>query len=146
MSRKLSGSRRGTGRKRSAKAGKRAPRAAPGKAAPAKDSAPGKAPGKPAPAPLLVVAVGASAGGLEAFVELVRHLPADAGAAIVLMQHLSAERESLLAEILQKSSKIPVRRIEEGLELARNVIHVAPALFDVGFENDVFTTSAVFTW
>jgi two-component system CheB/CheR fusion protein len=148
MRRKLSGGRRGTERKRPVKAGKRGLRAVRAKAAPAKDSAPGKAPEArapekaPTPAPLLVVAVGASAGGLEAFVELVRHLPADAGAAIVLMQHLSAERESLLAEILQKSSKIPVRLIEEGLELARNVIHVAPALFDVGVENDVFTTSA----
>jgi chemotaxis response regulator CheB len=50
--------------------------------------------------PFLVAAVGASAGGLEAFSSLLRDMPGDAPLAVVLVQHLSRTSESLLAEIL----------------------------------------------
>ena len=45
-----------------------------------------------------VVAVGASAGGLEAFTELLRHLPTDTGLAFVLIQHLAPRHDSMLAQ------------------------------------------------
>ncbi|MBD2527784.1 chemotaxis protein CheB, partial [Nostoc sp. FACHB-133] len=47
-------------------------------------------------APFPVVGIAASAGGLEAFTELIRHLPTDTGMAFVLIQHLSPDHESLL--------------------------------------------------
>jgi chemotaxis response regulator CheB len=52
-------------------------------------------------APFPVVGIVASAGGLEAFTDLIRHLPTDTGMAFVLIQHLSPNHESLLAEILR---------------------------------------------
>ena len=49
--------------------------------------------------PFPLVGVGASAGGLEAFTELLKHLPTDTGMAFVLVQHLDPQHESALATI-----------------------------------------------
>ena len=49
-----------------------------------------------------VVGVGASAGGLEAFTQLVRALPANSGVALVLVQHLDPKHESMLVSILSR--------------------------------------------
>ena len=63
----------------------------------------------PAPADLVpVVGVGASAGGLDAFRQLLKALPADTGLAYVLVQHLDPRHESVLAELLAKSTSMPV--------------------------------------
>ena len=51
-----------------------------------------------------IVGIGASAGGLEAFTELIRNLPADTGMAFVLLQHLRQDAKSLLSEILARAS------------------------------------------
>src|SRR6516164_9796047 len=48
--------------------------------------------------PLSVVGVGASAGGLEAFEQLLRALPSDTGMAFCLVQHLAPKHESILSE------------------------------------------------
>jgi two-component system, chemotaxis family, CheB/CheR fusion protein len=56
-----------------------------------------------------IVGIAASAGGLEAFTELIRHLPTDTGMGFVLIQHLSPDHKSLLAEILGRSTEMPVR-------------------------------------
>src|SRR5215468_8738328 len=53
--------------------------------------------------PFPVVGIGASAGGLEAFRQLLEHLPTDTGMAFVLVQHLDPKRESILAELLSKA-------------------------------------------
>src|SRR5512133_976584 len=47
-----------------------------------------------------IVGIGASAGGLDAFLRLVQHLPSDAGFAYVFVQHLAPEHESVLPELL----------------------------------------------
>ena len=57
-----------------------------------------------------IVGIGASAGGLEAFQQLLGHLPDDTGMAFVLVSHLDPQHESLLAEILSRSSSMPVRQ------------------------------------
>jgi chemotaxis response regulator CheB len=59
-----------------------------------------------------VVGVGASAGGLEAFTELLNHLPNDTGMAFVLIQHLDPKHESHLTELLSKGSKMPVSEVK----------------------------------
>src|SRR5947209_5621030 len=58
--------------------------------------------------PLSVVGIGASAGGLEAFEQLLRALPNDTGLAYVLVQHLAPSHESILSELLAKATKMPV--------------------------------------
>ncbi len=60
-----------------------------------------------------IVGVGASAGGLEAFTQLLKALPADTGMAFVLVQHLAPTHASALAEILSRSTKMPVMEVNE---------------------------------
>src|SRR5512147_387296 len=61
---------------------------------------------------LPIVGIGASAGGLEAFTELLSHLPDDTGMAFVLIQHLDPKHESHLPELLSKVSKLPVAEVK----------------------------------
>jgi two-component system, chemotaxis family, CheB/CheR fusion protein len=73
-----------------------------------------------------VVAVGASAGGLEAFTELLRHLPADTGMAFVFIQHLAPGHESVLAQLLSRETTMPVNQVEDGTVLSPNQVYVIP--------------------
>src|SRR3954469_11976814 len=61
-----------------------------------------------------IVGIGASAGGLEAFTELLQGLPADTGMAFLLVQHLDPKHKSLLSEILGRATAMPVREAGEG--------------------------------
>ena len=75
---------------------------------------------------LLVVGIGASAGGLDAFERLLRFMPADSGLAYVLVQHLDPEHESILAEILGRATPIPVAFAEDGQSIERDHVYVMP--------------------
>jgi two-component system CheB/CheR fusion protein len=74
----------------------------------------------------LVVAVGASSGGLEAFSQLLTAVPANSGLAFVLIQHLDRNHRSSLAEILASSTAMPVKIAEQGVEVAPNNVYVIP--------------------
>ncbi len=73
-----------------------------------------------------VVAVGASAGGLEAFTQLLQALPTDTGMAYVFVQHLDPKHVSLLNEILQRQTALPVREVEQGTRVEPDHIYVIP--------------------
>jgi two-component system CheB/CheR fusion protein len=60
-----------------------------------------------------VVAIGASAGGLEAMMELLKHLPANTGMAFIYVQHLSPDHKSMLTEILSKKTQMKVQEIDD---------------------------------
>jgi two-component system CheB/CheR fusion protein len=82
---------------------------------------------KETPLPLpLVVGVGASAGGLEAFTDLLRHLPRDTGMAFVLLQHLPAKQHSMLAQILSKATVLPVAEAEQGVVPQADHVYILP--------------------
>ncbi len=72
-----------------------------------------------------IVAIGASAGGLEAVSELLAALPST-DMAYVLVQHLDPEHKSLLAEILEKKTAMPVVPIHEGLIVEPAHVYVIP--------------------
>ncbi|MBX9623498.1 MAG: PAS domain S-box protein, partial [Gemmataceae bacterium] len=74
--------------------------------------------------PFPVVGVGASAGGLEAYIELLQAAPADAGLAWVLIQHLPPDRESLVADILGKKTAMPVLQVEDGVPVRPDHVYV----------------------
>ncbi|RDS78941.1 PAS domain S-box protein [Dyella monticola] len=74
----------------------------------------------------LVIGVGASAGGLQAFSAFLAHLPPDSGMAFVLVQHLSPEHESVLTEILGRAAPIPVVAAQDGMLVEPNRVHVIP--------------------
>lgn len=73
-----------------------------------------------------VVAFGASAGGLEAFQEVLHHLPADTGLGFVLIQHLDPHHESILSNLLSKSTPLEVVQVRDGMPVRPNRIHVIP--------------------
>jgi len=73
-----------------------------------------------------IVGVAASAGGLEAFTQLLSHLPTDTGMAFVLIQHLSPDHESLLTEILTRATSLPVREVQNGMTVMPNQVYVIP--------------------
>ena len=74
-----------------------------------------------------VVGIGASAGGLDAFKKLLKAIPENSGMAYVLVQHLDPNHESLLAEILQKTTTIPVLEISDDIKVEPNHIYVIPS-------------------
>jgi len=74
-----------------------------------------------------VVGIGASAGGLDAFKKLLTAIPESSGMAYVLVQHLDPSHESMLPEILQRVTKIPVHEITEDIHLAPDHIYIIPS-------------------
>jgi len=75
---------------------------------------------------LLIVAIGASAGGIEAFADLVANLPNDTGMAFVLIQHLDPRHHSLLAELLSKKTKMSVKEVSDGMGVEPDHVYVIP--------------------
>ncbi|TVP69101.1 MAG: PAS domain-containing protein [Leptolyngbya sp. LCM1.Bin17] len=73
-----------------------------------------------------VVAIGASAGGLEAFTQLISHLPTTTGMAFVLVQHLDPSHPSLLREIIGRTTEMPVLEATDGMAIAPNQVYVIP--------------------
>jgi len=84
-----------------------------------------------------IVGVGASAGGLEAFTQLLNELPIDTGMAFVLIQHLDPTHSSLLAEALVKTTAMPVEEIRNGIKIEPNHVYVIPPKFDLDILHDV---------
>ncbi len=76
--------------------------------------------------PFPIVGIGASAGGLEAFGELLKLIPVDTGMAFVLVQHLDSQHHSMLAEILAGMTKIPVLTVTDGMEIEPDKVFVIP--------------------
>jgi two-component system CheB/CheR fusion protein len=74
-----------------------------------------------------IVGIGASAGGLEAFSELLHGLPEQTGMAFVLVQHLDPKHESALPEILGRTTKLPVKEVTDGTVVEADHVYVIPA-------------------
>lgn len=74
-----------------------------------------------------VVGVGASAGGLDAFKRLIKAIPPNAGVAYILVQHLEPSHDSMLVEILQKITSIPVQEITNNVRVEPNRVYVIPS-------------------
>jgi len=77
-----------------------------------------------------VVCVGGSAGGLDAYVRLLQHLPADMGVAIVIVNHLR-KVATLLHEILPRYTEMPVELITERLDIQPNHVFIIPEKRDL---------------
>src|ERR1700693_3285694 len=74
----------------------------------------------------LIVGVGASAGGLEAFSELLKNLPTNTGMAFVLVQHLDPRHGSILAELLANWTSMPVLQVHNEMPVEPNHVYVIP--------------------
>jgi two-component system CheB/CheR fusion protein len=74
----------------------------------------------------LVVGVGASAGGLEAFRGFLEHIPAPVGMAFVFVQHLDPARKSMLVELLSSYTDLTVVEAEDGAQAAADHVYIIP--------------------
>jgi two-component system, chemotaxis family, CheB/CheR fusion protein len=73
-----------------------------------------------------VVGIGASAGGLDTFKRLLKAIPENSGMAFILVQHLDPSHESILADLLQRVTKIPVVEIADNMKVAPDHIYIIP--------------------
>ena len=87
--------------------------------------------------PNCVVGIGASAGGLEALQQFLTFLPGDTGMAFVIIQHLSPDHKSLLADILGKDTPMPVVEAQDGMRVMRNHIYMIPPKYNLEIVSDV---------
>ena len=86
-----------------------------------------------------IVGIGASAGGLEAFTELLKHLPADSGLGFVLVQHLDPTHESALTEILGRVTAMPVSEVANDQAVLPNHVYVIPPNASLIIQQGVLT-------
>jgi two-component system CheB/CheR fusion protein len=85
-----------------------------------------------------IVAIGASAGGLEAYTELFHALPVDTGMAFVVVQHLDPNHQSMLTEILGKVTKLPVNEVKSRDKIRANCVYVIPPNAFMALSGNVF--------
>jgi len=73
-----------------------------------------------------VVAIGASAGGIEAISKLLENLSPKLGMAYVIIQHLAPDHESILPELLERKTSMPVHQVRDGIEVKTDNVYVIP--------------------
>ncbi len=83
-------------------------------------AAPGKAGGFP------IVAIGASAGGLEAIEQFLKKMPTDTGMAFVLIQHLDPTHKSILTDLIKRATPLKVSEVTDGVKVEPNNAYVIP--------------------
>jgi len=84
------------------------------------------APAEHRPSGPTIVGIGSSAGGVEALTKLFTGVPAKTGMAFVVVQHLDPTHESMLSEILQRATAMPVREISDGMRVSANSVSIIP--------------------
>jgi two-component system, chemotaxis family, CheB/CheR fusion protein len=85
-----------------------------------------KAPANKSTDNFAIVAIGASAGGIEAVSELLKNLSPDTGMGFVLIQHLDPHHHSMLTELLSRITKMPVSEVTSGARVNPNHLYVIP--------------------
>ncbi len=73
-----------------------------------------------------IVAIGASAGGLEALERLFDGLTTDSGATFVVIQHLSPDHKSMMANLLSRHTAMPVVMVEQDMLIEPNTVYLIP--------------------
>jgi two-component system CheB/CheR fusion protein len=75
---------------------------------------------------LIIVGIGASAGGYEAFKAFFLAMPIDSGMAFVLVQHLAPDHVSMLVELLGKSTQMKMQQAQNGMKIEANQVYIIP--------------------
>ncbi len=77
--------------------------------------------------PVTIVGIGASAGGLEALERFFKNCPPDLDLAYVVVQHLSTQYKSMMDDLINRYTQMPVHMIRDGMEIKSNNIYLIPA-------------------
>ena len=89
------------------------------------------------PTPFPIVGIGASAGGLEAFTKLLKHLPMDTRSGSVLVQHLDPQHESALTQLLARVISMPLQEATNNRRGEANHVYVIPRNTSLGIARGV---------
>jgi two-component system, chemotaxis family, CheB/CheR fusion protein len=81
---------------------------------------------KPTKEEFLIVGLGASAGGIQAFKEFFQHVPPKSGIAYVVILHLSPDHDSRLAQVIQTTTQMPVTQVMEKVAVEPDHVYVVP--------------------
>jgi two-component system CheB/CheR fusion protein len=73
-----------------------------------------------------IIGIGASAGGLEAFEQFFKTMPAASGMGFVLVPHLDPSHASMLSEILQRNTSMPVHEVQDRTPVLANNVYIIP--------------------
>ena len=84
---------------------------------------------------LIVVGIGASAGGLEALELVFDQMPVNGGMAFVIVQHLSPNFKSLMVELLGRHTKMAIHRVEDSMVVEPDSLYLIPPKQDMVIEN-----------
>lgn len=88
-----------------------------------------------------LVAIGASAGGLEPLEQFFNAVPDEPGIAYVVVQHLSPDYRSMMNELLARKSNLPIHHIDDGMQVRANTVYLNRPNMYVELEGDTFRTS-----
>lgn len=89
-----------------------------------------------------IVCVGGSAGGLDAYIRLLRHLPSDMGAAIVIVNHITMA-PTMLHHALAHCTPMPVQLIEEGMAIVPDRVFIIPSNRDLHIDGAAFRLAPI---
>ena len=91
---------------------------------------------------LLIVGIGASAGGLEALERFFDHVPTADNLAFVVIQHLSPDYKSLMVELLARRTQLPIHRVENGMQVEANSVYLIPPKAELRMKHGCLELSA----
>jgi two-component system, chemotaxis family, CheB/CheR fusion protein len=103
---------------------------------------PGDGPTETGTAPLTVIGIGASAGGLKALQQFVEAVPRDSGMAYVVIVHLDPARESRMAELLQDRAVIPVTQVSGPTRVEADHVYIIPPGRDLAMRGETISLRA----
>ena len=106
--------------------------AAPAQPAVRADGGPAKTPARP----FAIVAIGASAGGLEALEQFLSQVPAASGMAFVVIQHLDPDHKGMMPELLQRATAMPVTQAKNRMKVEPGCVYVIPPKWDLSILHD----------
>ncbi len=96
-----------------------------------------------------VVCLGGSAGGLEAYIDILRRLPNDTGMSFVIVAHRPLTHPEMLPELLARVTNMPIEQVVQGMRLEPNRVFLAPPQMDMtvnGLVLDLKPTSKPKGW
>jgi two-component system, chemotaxis family, CheB/CheR fusion protein len=90
----------------------------------------------------VIAALGASAGGLEAFEKFFNYMPSDAGIAFIVVQHLAPDHATALPELLAKYTHMPVEQARDRRQVAPNRVYIIPPNATLTIQNSILQVTA----
>jgi chemotaxis methyl-accepting protein methylase/chemotaxis response regulator CheB/PAS domain-containing protein len=108
-----------------------------GNPAPGNKPIPRKAAGDTTGGNFPLVGIGASAGGLEAIEQFLKHVPKDSGMAFVIVQHLDPTHKGILVEIIQRVTGMKVMQVKDRQKVQPDCVYVIPPNKDISILHDV---------